>query len=584
MGQCISLSGSAMCPSYQSLSINPQNLSTVYPFLSGVTDAASFDSALAKYLQPGGEFARVKQKLELGCNNYGANFILQYQRSFLCGLFTTLPESASCNPNISSSNLMTCQSTCQAFAASEQGLVNNTGICPTTSPYRAGNMTQDFTQCTSWTSLSTANTATCIQGSTNEPNCGFASSTSQLCSNCDPSGGRLVDSCCIGSTTDISSCGYTLTAANIIGYNATASTTSGAPTSTSSSALATGGTAAARSKKSLSGGSIAAIVLGILFGLLLLLALIGLCLYRRRRNRSSSLQETTTTATQPNPRSDGGEFGSLATFHDSKARIAGGASGTSFGAHSDKASPAFEYVKSAPFIAAAAALGGGAAAEEKEREHNENRMSNMTGLTGLTYETQETEDSNGGRNLVAEFQDLYSPVIIKPETDVEALYAYQPALPDELQLSPGDQIFVTKLYDDNWAQGTIHDEDGDVRTGAFPLVCVTGAIGGDTEHSYDGNSSSAGRTRRTTTDGSAGNGTGNGSSNNNTTTNNNNNGLSAAVSDRSSSYSGGADAAQRDRLIMANNSNLVFPSRRRNSPPEVPPLPSPPSPEYTTHA
>ena len=72
-----------MCPAYQSLSINPANLTQAWPFFAGVFDVATFDAAFSAYLAPGGAFAKQKQKVELGCANYGADFVIQWQRSFL---------------------------------------------------------------------------------------------------------------------------------------------------------------------------------------------------------------------------------------------------------------------------------------------------------------------------------------------------------------------------------------------------------------------------------------------------------------------------------------------------------------------
>lgn len=62
---------------------------------------------------------------------------------------------------------------------------------------------------------------------------------------------------------------------------------------------------------------------------------------------------------------------------------------------------------------------------------------------------------------------------------MEAIFAYNPALPDELKLAPGDMIEVANLYDDNWASGTLRRGDGTTQLGAFPLVCVSAQIGSD---------------------------------------------------------------------------------------------------------
>ena len=78
--QCMSLSGSALCPAFQSLSINPANLSSAWPFFASVYNVATFDAELSSYLAPGGAFAKQKQKVELGCANYGTDAVLQWQQ------------------------------------------------------------------------------------------------------------------------------------------------------------------------------------------------------------------------------------------------------------------------------------------------------------------------------------------------------------------------------------------------------------------------------------------------------------------------------------------------------------------------
>lgn len=65
-------------------------------------------------------------------------------------------------------------------------------------------------------------------------------------------------------------------------------------------------------------------------------------------------------------------------------------------------------------------------------------------------------------------------------SNVEAIFAYNPSLPDELRLAPGDMVEVENLYDDNWASGTVRMADGTTHLGAFPLVCVTAAVGSET--------------------------------------------------------------------------------------------------------
>jgi hypothetical protein len=91
---------------------------------------------------------------------------------------------------------MICQSTCLEYSASENAVVNSTTYCPgpdTTNGNRTYNLNKDFVDCTNWTTLVTNNSATCVSGASNEGNCGFGTSTTQLCGFCS---GSSPDDCC----------------------------------------------------------------------------------------------------------------------------------------------------------------------------------------------------------------------------------------------------------------------------------------------------------------------------------------------------------------------------------------------------
>lgn len=117
------------------------------------------------------------------------------------------------------------------------------------------------------------------------------------------------------------------------------------------------------------------------------------------------------------------------------------------------------------------------------------------------------------------------------------------------------------MYDDNWAEGQIEDVSGELRSGVFPLVCVTGELGLEAPTTLvltslppifksqliGSRSCSSG----STTSGSR--------------TGDNPSAYHSALSERGSSYEGGADAAARDRSMVASQ-NQVFPSRKPPSP------------------
>jgi hypothetical protein len=174
---------------------------------------------------------------------------------------------------------MVCQSTCLDFAASENQIVNNTvgNFCPgpdLTNGGRAEQLEKDFVDCTNWTTLATNNSETCVSGADNgENNCGYGSSTVQLCGHCS---GDEPDECCYScescstkesvahgiANTDISVCGFAL---------APRPNSSGSPSSTSSSQ----GSATAQpgnnenGSSTLSGGKLAGTIVGSVLGGLL---------------------------------------------------------------------------------------------------------------------------------------------------------------------------------------------------------------------------------------------------------------------------------------------------------------------------
>lgn len=69
-------------------------------------------------------------------------------------------------------------------------------------------------------------------------------------------------------------------------------------------------------------------------------------------------------------------------------------------------------------------------------------------------------------------------------SEVTAIYAYAPNLPDELKLEPDTTVTVVKLFDDGWAVGRLASG----QEGAFPLVCVT--AGDDTSGTGGGTGTS----------------------------------------------------------------------------------------------
>lgn len=144
-----------------------------------------------------------------------------------------------------------------------------------------------------WSALA-SNNSSCVTGTSNEGNCGFGSSDTQLCGYCDPNSdvnGGGVPACCINSNSNISTCGYSLTAVNVKSSTAVLpfATSTAAASAPSSSASSESDQLGAHST-GLSKGGIAGAVVGSVLGALLFLLLL-LLLLRRRRNAISKEQE-----------------------------------------------------------------------------------------------------------------------------------------------------------------------------------------------------------------------------------------------------------------------------------------------------
>jgi len=108
---CVSLKGSAQCPSFQDAYINPTNLSSSWPWMTSVTDVTSFDEQFALYFTDPTRFTQTKFVNELQCNETAAqNTTLQWERTILCGQFSQISYSAQCNVQNQANFIMVCQS------------------------------------------------------------------------------------------------------------------------------------------------------------------------------------------------------------------------------------------------------------------------------------------------------------------------------------------------------------------------------------------------------------------------------------------------------------------------------------------
>lgn len=452
---CIQLTGSSMCPGFSDQYINPSNLQTQWAFFSDVTDVASFDREMANYLAIGGQFAQTKYNEQLGCTNTSSTYVLQYERTFLCSKFSQISYTAGCYTNTNVIRRMACQQTCLFFAASENYLVDDPVSCGTTNTvgdYRQGNLTQDFTSCTDWTTLSSNNTDTCVLGQINEPNCGFGRSTTQLCNYCNPQSGALVNACCGRDNVDISSCGYTLNAAQIssavFSPNANGATALPNSESSNNNSSSNGGGGGG-----LSGGAIAGITIACVVVALKLVALFWFCCWRRKSRGGHTMAEEYGIRKSKRPKD----------WQNSRQDS------------DDGASPIFNEKKSSD--------------PELVGTPNSNFISGrLRGGRRTSLDSSAYSSSRESRNLVSSYRDHYSRKNIVPGSVVTAIYTYNANLPDELHLEPENLVTINKIFDDGWASGTITDGPGGAETtGFFPLVVVSLSQG---ESAYDAAESS----------------------------------------------------------------------------------------------
>ena len=489
-------------------------------FTSQVTDLASFDTAFDKYLNPTtGQFAKTKQLNQLGCSGYRSGFVLQYEQSvsshcllgriparrarwglkltrpparaqFLCGEFTAISYSASCNTNATTvAATKTCQTTCYQYADSELSLVNTTLLCNAAfNATREATLTRDFTSCTDWTSLATNDTATCVQGAANEANCGFRSSTNQMCNFCDTTGGSQVDACCVDATADEATCGFTVAAAQVGSSSASLASSASSVAASTASQPSSSSAAAATSHHRLSKGAIAGAVVGSVLGALLILTtLLLLLLCRRRRANRSDVGEGHHAGgpmmAENSTHAETYASDKAAMANETNPAFAGAAAVSSPTSRSAQVFPSKPQAPSPTYGAgtgfatgaAAGAVGGAALHDGYAASRTPSHASHQESLGSQNTAV----NPNSGRILVSAFQDLYSEGTIVSGSHVVVLYSYKASLGDELSLAVGQSIQVISLYDDDWASGRLIGEEGRVLAqGAFPLVCVS--LVGDT--------------------------------------------------------------------------------------------------------
>jgi hypothetical protein len=372
--------------------------------------------------------------------------------------------------------------TCIQYSDSEKSATSNAAVCAPESQISAAafttrnnTLTKDYVTCTDWTSLVSTTNGTCVEGVTNEGNCGYGPGVStQLCAACDPTGNNTVSSCCYDQKTDLSACanyGHPGAAA----VRATASAAPGFVSATGSSSTAAasntggaGGTSAGSNASSgnvgstgLTGGQLAGIIVGsiigaLILGALLALLLFGLCKKKRNRDPEGSrglvYAGAGRSSTGEKPWQNQSETGTQRSVGESP-----------LDGEKNLSPMSGDNAKLAGAGAGAGALGAAAIASSNSspEARPDSQLSSGTG------------GSDGRGTTVAEVRDQYTGQMIAPGETLVAIYPYQASLNDELTLAVDDKVTVLTLFDDSWMK--CRNTRG--QEGMIPLVCVSSMKG-----------------------------------------------------------------------------------------------------------
>ncbi|KAK3116207.1 hypothetical protein LTR53_003644 [Teratosphaeriaceae sp. CCFEE 6253] len=510
---CISLADSTTCPAFNASSVSTDsNLVGLFPFLSSVTDAASFDSGIQTYIANG--FASLRYQTLIGCSNVNLDnttaFYARYTTSVLCNAIVQNSINA-CSLSGDGTRPL-CAETCASYAQSEEEITSS-NVCGSSSTDALTQIRADFTNC----ALPTDSlTGTCISGEQNEPNdCGYSSNLGGLCSYCSASSPNATDSCCVFSNTTGRCAGVILPVIASSSLQPVTMTMTSTVSGTSSpSSTGTSGAVAGATRRGLTGGQIAGIVVGTVLGALLLLGLLVLgCLLLRRRRASSPPtsvfnQPATTRVQQPMAFNDGArdqERAGLAVLPGGRVARMSALEGSSsseqrdarymplgYGGYRKSTSEEEETPESRRMLALAPP-------PKRSGSLSSGSQLAMIGADDTSPSTNQdftSPESHGQSEQLAFFKDYYSQDEIHPADLVATLWAYEPRAADEFHLDRGDMIKVLGIWDDGWATGVRvrqhaedwkghrdsgvstgsskssdpADDDGEVK--AFPLVCV----------------------------------------------------------------------------------------------------------------
>ncbi|KAI8629566.1 hypothetical protein F5Y19DRAFT_464655 [Xylariaceae sp. FL1651] len=487
---CIPLSDTTVCPAFKSASVSTnKNVTDLFPFLTVVSDIATFDSQLTQYIENG--WRQRQYQTLLGCGPVNLTNSDLYARFSISVLCNGIVQNSIPFCNLAAEDSMPlCADSCAQYAQSEEYIVGNPSLCPTPGSNSQSQIRSDFEVCAlPADALSPKN---CVQATDNEPdNCGYGDSTFGLCSYCASGGINSTDTCCYSSNAEKKCAGVVLpTITPSENFTSSTPTATGSATTTPVPGTASHG---------LSGGAIAGIVIGSILGALLIAVLLFFCLryaQRRRENQKENIfnqpsptrrtpqtsQAPVATPPQGYEVLPGGRIARMSALEghsgDSPSRPGGSRRGGTVGAAATGATAGFVTGRRKGDNQSSSDSFGESPGSElragvlRPPPTNIRRNGSLSSNSVLAGDVSNSPSSAGGmsspRGVNSQqseqlpfFKDYYSQDDIHPGQRVAVLWAYQPRATDEFALERGDMLKVVGIWDDGWATGIMMDERAD---------------------------------------------------------------------------------------------------------------------------
>ncbi|KAG8628323.1 hypothetical protein KVT40_004196 [Elsinoe batatas] len=510
---CISLQQSSQCSAFNASSISTDTFNIgLFPFLSSVTDASTFDREIQSYIS--GSFIQLRFQQLIGCTAFnGQNpdaYYARYTTSVLCNAIVQNSINSCGLSGTSAAPL--CADTCALYAQGEQSIASSS-LCGSQGINAESQIRSDLTNC----ALPARSLGgSCIPGVANEPrNCGFSNNLNGLCTYCGSGSPNATDSCCVFSDTERRCQGVDLA----IGP----ASSSASPTPSSTNAP---GDTSEDSRSGLSGGQIAGIVVGcVVGGLIVLTLLILACMVLRRRKKPSPPTSVFNQSSQSRimPPISSVHAGTGPTVGEHVEALPGGrvtrmAAIEGDGSHDDRGGVVAAAGTRSRYTDSSSGDETPRSAMRTPIGPPPRRKKSLNGLGGgMLSDDRNTDESSPGNDVLSSpegtgqseqlafFKDYYSQDEIHAGDLVSTLWAYQPRAQDEFELERGDMVKVVGIWDDGWATGvrirgraeewrsdghrqrdsgagngngtgtsgdSMSSPEGDGEIKAFPLVCV----------------------------------------------------------------------------------------------------------------